>query len=200
MVDFSLMNSTRVLLLTSASLFLLLGSSAHGINLAGGGHIGFAVIGDETVLGTETGPEFGVWLNVWPTEFLAISCEWGYIPREDFTFTMDSLLLGEEARNRQYVDVTLQIHFFRRDRFSVFVEAGGGSHWDNRHVINPNGHPGFEPQGKESTKNGVWTVGGGIRTKLIPHLNWINEVKFHNPGSSDSYGVRILTGLTVSWK
>ena len=200
MVDFTPMGSRRVCLLATIGLVLLLGDSIYGINLGGGGHVGFAVIGDETVLGTETGHEFGVWLNIWPADFLAVSCEWGYIPRDDFTFTKDSFLLGEEDRNRQYVDVTVQFHFLRRERYSLFIEGGGGSHWDNRQVLNPNGYPGFEGQGKESTREGVWTVGGGIRTRLAHHLNWVNEVKLHNLGSSDSYGLRLLTGLTVSWK
>lgn len=194
------MHSERVLLLAALALTLHLTSSVYAVNFEGGGHAGFAIIGDETILGRETGPEFGVWLNVWALESLAISCEWAYLPREDFTFSLDSTLLGEEARNRQYVDVTLQFHLIHRERWSVFLEGGGGSHWDNRHVINPSGYPGFEEQGKESTRTGVWTIGGGVRTRLVNHLNWINEVKVHNPGSHDAYGVRLLTGITVSWK
>jgi hypothetical protein len=169
-----------------------------GQNLEGGLHAGLAVLGEEVaMLGEETGAEFGVWLNLWPSQVLNISVNWAYLPREDYSITVDGSVVGENDRNRQYVDVTLQYHFLQRERWSVFLEGGGGSLWNNRQVINPGGFPDFEEAGKESTRKNIWTVGGGLRYRLIPHLNCVLEFKTHSPGS-ESQAVRVITGLTVS--
>ena len=177
--------------------FLICGSLS-AQNLEGGAHAGFGVIGDTTPLGTETSPAYGVWVLIWPNDRFAVAGEWAYLTRDSWQETKDGFVVGETNRNRQHVDLTLQFHLAERSGFRFFAEGGGGKHWNNRTVQNPGGIPQFEESGKESTSFGVWTLGVGVRKKLLPHLNWIAETKLHNPGSETKYGVRFFTGLSVS--
>lgn len=176
---------------------------AQAQTLEGGFHGDFSLIAAECPLGTEKDFGFGVWALLWlptPERHWAIAGDWAYIPRDSYTFnTADSHLLGESERNRQYVDVTLQYHFKLRDRTSLFLEGGGGAFWNNRQVINPNGDPRFPPQGPEHTRVGMWTIGGGLRQQLVPHLHWIAEAKYHNPGHDGKNGGRFITGLVVGF-
>ena len=170
-------------------------------NLEGGAHVGVGVLGSEgpTVSpDTDVGGEFGVWVALWPSSRWAIVADWAYVPRNDFRLDVQSFPVGETSRNRQYVDVTLQYHFRKVPLVSPFLEVGGGAHWNNRHVINPRGVPSFEGEGKESTRFGVWTIGGGFRKRIAPHLSWIAEMKVHNLGSDGRDGFRVLTGIMVS--
>jgi len=169
--------------------------------LEGGIHGDFSLIAADSPLGTEKDFGFGVWALLWPTsgKQWAIAADWAYIPRNDYTVTVDSHLLGESERNRQYVDITFQFYLKTYSRTSFFVEAGGGAFWNNRQIINPSGFSGFLPQGPEHTRIGMWTIGGGLRRKLIPHLNWITEVKYHNPGRDQRNGGRLFTGLVVGF-
>ena len=170
-------------------------------NFEGGAHVGVAVLGSEgpTVSpDTNVGGEFGLWVALWPSSNWAIVADWAYVPRGDFLLDLEPFPVGETNRNRQYVDVTLQYHFKELPVFSPFLEVGGGAHWNNRDVINPGGLPGFEEAGKESSRFGVWTIGGGIRKRIAPHLNWITEMKIHNLGRDGRDGFRIFTGITVS--
>lgn len=177
-----------------------LGASGQAQNIEGGMHVGLAILGDETPLGSETGGEYGVWFALWPAERVAIAADWSYASRDSFQTTIDGDPVGESERNRQYVDITLQYHIPVHERWTFFVEGGGGAHWNNRHVSNPMGNPGFAEDGKESTRQGVWTVGSGFRCKIAPHLNWIGELKLHNLGQDERDGLRLITGLTVSWR
>lgn len=174
--------------------------TALGQNIEAGIHGGLASISGHAPDRSETGGEYGVWLGLWPNDSIAVSFDWAYLPLAEFESTLNGSLVGERSRNRQYVDVTLQYHLVRASRVSAFLEAGGGAHWDNRDVFNPSGESGFEEAGKESTRTGVWTLGGGLRTRILPHLNWINEIKLHNLGSREKEGLRFLTGLTFSWR
>lgn len=175
-------------------------TAAHAQNIGAGMHVGYASLNDTTILGSESGPEYGVWLNLWPAERFAVSADWSYIYRDDFQQQAGEFTYGEVQRNRQHVDLTLQWYFLKRGRWSCFGEAGGGFLWNNRHADNPHGLPEFIPSGKQSTRKGVLTLGGGIRRDLFAHLHWVSEVKFHNPGSSDDRTIRFLTGLTISLK
>ena len=170
-------------------------------NFEVGGHVGFAVLGsEERTLSpeTETGGEFGLWVAIWPSSRWALAADWSYVPRDDFLLTTEPFPVGEVNRNRQFVDFTLQYHFPEVPFFSPFVEAGGGAHWNNRDVVNPGGLPGFGHPGKESTRWGMWTIGGGFRKRIAPHLNWITEIKVHNLGRTGRDSLRVFTGLTVS--
>ena len=177
---------------------ILFGSSAIAQNIEGGIHGGFGKIGDDTFLGSETNAAYGAWLLLWPTDRFSIAADWTYMARPSFEYSIGDFLVGETDRNRQYVDITLQFHIMKEEPIGLFIEAGGGAHWNNRQVVNPNGVPEFEEQGKESTRQSIWTVGGGFRIKLVKHIHWITGVKFHNPGENTSYGSRFLTGITVS--
>jgi len=172
----------------------------HAQNLEGGFHVGYSALRDSTPLGNETAGEYGVWVGLWPTDRLAVNADWGYGYREDFTSEVGGLEWGEVQRNRQHVDLVLQVLFMKRGRLGLFGDIGGGSFWNNRHVVNPHAIPSVEEDGKESTKKNHFTVGGGVRYDLVSHLHWVTEVKFHNPGSSDNGSIRLLTGLTVSWR
>ena len=169
-------------------------------NLEGGFHVGYAVLTDDTVLGTESGGEYGVWLNLWPTDRWAVSADWSRIGRDPFSETVAGSPYGEVKRNRQLVDLDLQYHFLRAGRWSLFGEAGIGALYNNRHIYNPDAIPGREESGKESTKKWFGTLGAGVRSKIVPHLNWIAEAKFHNPGSGTTETIRFISGLTLSWK
>lgn len=181
-------------------LVLFIATPLQAQNAEVGFHLGGARITDRPPLTQETTPELGVWLQLWPTERLALSFDWAYLPREDFVDSQSNFMIGERDRNRQYVDITLQFHLLEAGPATFFLEGGGGALWNNRDVINPSGFPGFEEAGKESTRRGVWTLGGGFRWPLIPHLNWIAQLKAHNLGSDEKGGIRFLTGLTLSWK
>ncbi len=170
-------------------------------NFEAGAHLGVAVLGSEGPTlspNTNTGAEFGLWVALWPSSNWAIAADWAYVPRGDFLLDLEPFLVGETNRNRQYVDITLQYHFTELPLFAPFLEVGGGAHWNNRDVINPGAVPGFEEAGKESSRFGVWTIGGGIRKKIAPHLNWIAEMKVHNLGRDGREGFRVFTGITVS--
>lgn len=192
----------RVLLcfLLAVNCLYLAPTLALGQNIEAGVHGGLANINGHAPERTETGGEFGIWVGLWPDESFAVALDWAYLPLEDFDSTVNGNLVGERSRNRQYVDVTLQYHLVKANRISAFVEAGGGAHWDNRDVFNPTSQPGFQEAGKESTLTGIWTLGGGIRSRIASHLNWINELKLHNLGGREKEGLRFLTGLTISWK
>lgn len=193
----------RTLLFSCAlavSVVLLFSHSVKAQNIEAGGHVGLGVLGSEgprTSPETNTGLERGLWFILQATPRWSIAADWSYIPRDEFLLDEPSPV-GESGRNRQYVDVTLQYHFQHFRSFKPFVEIGGGAHWNNRNVSNPGGVPDFEEQGKESTRFGVWTVGGGIRRRIAPHLNWIAEAKAHNLGRDGKDGFRLFTGLTVS--
>ena len=174
--------------------------SARAQNLEGGFHVGVGWVGETDLTPSEGSFEYGVIALLWPTDTLAISGYWSFLPLNDVLGSRDSVPLGEIDRNRQYVDITLQYHFFRRARYSIFAEGGGGSFWNNRWVVNPGGFSDFVPQGKESTHHAMWTVGGGFRYRLRPHVNWINQLKMHNLGSTSKDGLEVFTGVTVSWK
>ena len=183
-----------------AILLPLTGVFGFSQNLEGGFHLGYAVLTDDTILGTETGGEYGVWLNLWPAGSWSVSADWSRIGRQDFTETAAGSPYAEERRNRQLVDLVLQYHFLRIRSWGLFVDAGGGALYNNRYIYNPDAIPGREESGKESTKKWLVTLGGGFRAGLAPHLNWVAEAKFHNPGSSTKETIRFITGLTVSWK
>lgn len=176
---------------------VLTSSWLSGKNIEAGAHLGLFSIGGETALRRESGGEYGIWLGLWPTDRIALVAEWGRLPREDF---IRQGPVGETDRNRQYVDFTLQFQLEEWAGLRPFLEAGGGSHWNNRNVINPTGVPDFEEAGKESTSRGVWTLGGGFRKELIPHLRWMVEVKLHNLGADQKDGLRFLTGVLFSLK
>ena len=184
-------------------LILMHSVTAQAQILEGGFHGDFSLIASDSPLGTEKDLGFGVWALLWmptPGKHWAIAGDWAYIPRNSYTFnTTDFHLLGESERNRQYVDVTLQYYLKLKNRTSVFLEGGGGAFWNNRQVINPNGDPRFAPQGPEHTRFGMWTVGGGFRQQLVPHLHWVAEVKYHNPGRDHRNGGRFFTGLVVGF-
>lgn len=171
-------------------------------NLEGGLHGGMAATGNRGYVpgGTEEGGEYGVWLIFTLSDQVSVAADWAFLPQDDFLTLIDNFPVGEKDRNRQYVDITLQYHIWRGLNRSVFAEIGGGSHWNNRDVINPSAIPQFEEAGKESTRSGVWTLGAGFRQRLLPHLHWISQVKVHNPGREESYGLRLFSGLTFSWK
>ncbi len=188
----------RLLLWFMVGTGCLTGLSAQ--NIEGGMHVGYAFLHGITVLRSETGPEYGVWLNLWPTDSVAVSADWSYIYRDEFRQDVGDFTYGEVRRNRQHVDLTLQYFFLRHQRWRAFGEIGGGFLYNNRHIDNLHDLPGFYPSGKQSTRRGVFTIGGGLRRDLIAHLHWVGEVKFHNPGSSDAQTVRLITGLTISWR
>lgn len=183
-------------------IFILLFSPALGQNLEAGFHGGIAALGspDHVPHDTEKGVQYGVWLIFWPGDYLSVAADWAIVPEDDFMTFIDGFSVGEESRNRQYVDITLQYHFWRTRNHSGFAEIGGGTHWNNRNVLNPDGATEFEEPGKESSRFAVWTLGVGFRQRLLSHLNWISQIKLHNPGLQDRYGFRVLTGVTVSWK
>lgn len=168
-------------------------------NLEAGVHVGAAILSEETPRGAGVSREFGVWLQWWAQDRLALSADWALLPLNDWQLLRAPSLVGEVDRNRQFVDLTLQYHFLKSERGSLFAEVGGGSFWNNRFVLNPNGFRDFEPQGKESTRKSMWSLGTGFRKALVPHLYWLGQVKIHNPGA-DSTTVRVFTGLTVAWK
>ncbi|RPJ56464.1 MAG: hypothetical protein EHM23_23490 [Acidobacteria bacterium] len=170
--------------------------------LEGGVHGDFSLIAADSPLGTEKDFGFGVWAVLWPTpgKRWAIAGDWALIPRNSYTFnTADSHLLGESERNRQYVDVTLQYYLKLRDRTSFFLEAGGGAFWNNSQIVNPRGDARFPPQGPDHQRIGMWTVGGGFRQRVVPHLYWVAEMKYHNPGRDARNGGRFFTGLVVGF-
>ena len=169
-------------------------------NVEAGLHAGYAFLHDTTVLGNEQGPEYGVWLNLWPSQRFALSADWSYIYRDEFRQLVGDLPYGELARNRQHVDLTIQYYFLERHRWSAFGEIGGGYLWNNRDIYNPHALPGLIESGKQSTRYGVFTLGGGLRRSLTGHLHWVSEVKFHNPGSDDHQTIRLITGVTFSWR
>jgi len=171
-------------------------------NLEAGMHGGIAATGNQDYVpgGTEEGGEYGVWLILTLSDRIGVAADWAFLPQDDFLIRFDHSPVGERNRNRQYVDFTLQYHVWRGLNRSVFAEIGGGSHWNNRDVINPSGIPQFEEAGKESTRSGIWTVGAGFRQRLFPHLHWVSEVKVHNLGRQENYGLRLFSGLTLSWK
>lgn len=185
-----------------ATLLILLFTTTLAQNLEAGFHGGLAVTGNQDYVprGTEESTEYGVWVIFWPDDQLSIAADWAFIPQSDFTTTLNGFAVGERKRNRQYVDVTLQYHFWRNENQSVFAEIGGGSLWNNRDVFNPDGAADFEEAGKESTRFAVWTVGAGFRRRLLPHLNWTSQIKLHNPGFEERHGFRLFSGLTVSWR
>lgn len=169
-------------------------------NIEAGVHGGYAFLHGSTILGNESGPEYGVWLNLWPLDRLAVSGDWSYIYRDDFRQTVGDFTYGELARNRQHVDLTLQYYFLHRHAWSAFGEIGGGFLYNNRDIVNPHNLPGFIESGKQSTRRGVFTVGGGIRRDLTKHVHWVGEVKVHNPGSSDAQTIRFVMGVAFSWR
>jgi hypothetical protein len=177
-----------------------LAPAAWGGNLEAGFHAGLGTAANEDIRSTDVGPEFGVWLILWPTSRLSIAADWAYLPRDEFHISVAGAPVGERNRNRQHVDVTLQYHFGPSSGFRFFVEAGGGSLWNNRDVINPTGTPAFLRAGKKSERHCVWTLGGGIRRRIAPHLNWIGEIKVHDPRSETMRGTRVFTGIVVSWR
>jgi hypothetical protein len=179
---------------------LLMASGVRGGNVEAGFHAGLGTAANEDIRRTDVGPEFGVWLILWPSSRIALAADWGYLPREEFQTSVGGAPVGERDRNRQHVDLTLQYHFGDPSGFRFFVEAGGGRLWNNRDVDNPTGTPAFEWAGKESTMRCVWTFGGGMRKRIAPHLHWIGEFKVHNPQSDTTRGVRVFTGIAVSWK
>lgn len=183
-----------------ALLFLFSVGVGFSQDLEGGFHVGYSVLNDDTVLGRETGGEYGVWLNLWPTDRWSVSADWSRIAREDFSETVAGSPYGEVKRNRQLVDLVLQYHFLQAGRWGLFADLGGGAMYNNRHIYNPDAIPGREESGKESTKHWLFTLGGGVRARLVPHLNWVAEAKFHNPGSDTKETIRFITGLTLSWK
>ncbi len=196
------MKTTRSLLqlLLWCTVAAFCGSVTSAQNIEAGVHGGYAFLQDSTVLGDESGPEYGVWLNLWMTDRLAVSGDWAYIYRDDFHQVVDGFPYGEIARNRQHVDLTVQYQFFRDHGWSAFGEIGGGFLYDNRHIDNPHALPGFIESGKQSTRKGVFTLGGGFRRDLTTHLHWVGGVKLHNPGSDDAETIRFTTGITVSWR
>ena len=173
----------------------------HAQTLEGGAHTGLSVIGADGPLGTEAGYEFGVWAIWYPfsNKRFSFSADWGYVPRDGYATTLNSLAVGESDRNRQYVDLTFQYHVKKADKTSFFVEAGGGALWNNSQIVNPNGVPGFPPQGPQHFRKGMYTVGAGVRRRLNDHLAWIAEAKVHNLGRDERDGARVMTGLVVGF-
>jgi hypothetical protein len=162
-----------------------------------GGHTGFAVIDDDTILGLERTAAWGVWLGVRPSERIGLVAAWAYLPRSSFSENRDGFLLGENQRNRQYVDVTVQIHLTSNSPLELFLLAGGGRLWNNRDVVNPGGFPDFEEAGKESTPKNFWTAGGGFRLPVASRLIWNTELKLDDVTRADRRGIRVQTGLLV---
>lgn len=194
------MSGLRRLFLT---LFLMAPGLISGVfaqNLEGGLHVGVTDMGGELLNERETGGEFGTWVLLWPTDSIAIAADWGRAHRDDWTGTLADKPVAEYGRNRQFFDITLQYHFLKRKKFSLFGEVGGGSHWNNRHVDNPFGLPIFEESGKESTRQRVVTFGGGIRYRLVRHLNWTSAIKVHNPLDDERNSIRLMTGITISFR
>lgn len=184
------------------TVFSLLLSAPFAQNIEAGLHGGLAVTGNPDYVpgGNESGSEYGVWLILSPSDRFSVAADWTFIPQDDFMASVSNSTVGERDRNRQYVDLTLQLSLWRGPGRSVFAEVGGGSHWNNRKVINPDGIAQFEEAGKESSRSAVWTLGAGFRQRIFPHLNWISQVKLHNPGHEEKHGVRFLSGLAISWK
>ncbi|MFB3903837.1 MAG: hypothetical protein ACE15E_10320 [Acidobacteriota bacterium] len=184
-------------------LILIHSVTARAQILEGGVHGDFSLIAADSPSGTEKDFGFGVWALLWvptPGKNWAIAGDWAYIPRNSYTFnTADSHLLGESKRNRQYVDVTLQYYLKLQDRTSLFLEGGGGAFWNNRQIVNPQGDTRFPPQGPDHQRVGMWTLGAGFRRQVVPHIHWVGEVKYHNPGRNERNGGRFFTGLVVGF-
>lgn len=162
-----------------------------------GGHSGFAVIDDATILGLERTAVWGVWVGVRTSERVGLVAAWAYLPRASFTENREGFLLGEDQRNRQYVDVTVQIHLTSDSPLELFLLAGGGRLWNNRDVVNPSGFPDFEEAGKESSPKNFWTAGGGFRFPVTSRLFWNTELKLDDVGRADRRGIRVQTGILV---
>jgi hypothetical protein len=182
-------------------LLLATPNSLRAQTLQGGAHTGLSVIGADGPLGTETGYEFGVWAIWYPfsDKRFSFSADWGYVPRDGYATTLNSFAVGESDRNRQYVDVTFQYYLKRGRKASFFLEAGGGALWNNSQIVNPNGVPGFPPQGPQHFRKGMYTVGAGVRYRLNKHLAWLTEGKVHNLGRDERDGLRVMTGLVVGF-
>ena len=181
-------------------------SSAKGQILEGGLHTDFSIIGADGPLGTEKGVGFGVWALFWPlpNKHLALCADWAKIYRDEYITLLPapgggSFRVGETERNRQYVDATLQYYLKSGGKTNFFVEAGGGALWNNSQVVNPNGVPSFSPQGPQHVRKGMYTLGGGVRRQIIPHLHWVGEVKYHNMGRDTRDGGRFFTGLVIGF-
>jgi opacity protein-like surface antigen len=165
-----------------------------------GAHIGAAAMSGPEPLGDETNFEYGFWVGMEFDDRIDVIADWTRIERPSFRLTPEGFTVGEDGRNRQIVDLVFRYHFARSNGFRLFAEFGGGAYWNNRQVYNPQGYPGFTPDGKQSTYKNMWTIGAGLRRNVVPHLDWILQTRFHNLGCRDADAIRVITGLMVTFR
>jgi hypothetical protein len=75
------------------------------------------------------------------------------------------------------VNASLRWHIFRLDRFSLFIDGGGGRMW-----LDEASRPGG------TTYNWIGRVGGGITYRLSDHWDLIGGARYYHYSNGDEHG------------